>query len=199
MPRISFLSLSGVLPCHAVPFLCDSLFIIPLSFRFVKGFSKVFLKFFSKLHFNLWFDSPTSQEAVSFCSLVLGARLLYHFSFRLSRGFPKVFSDFFSSVFWKPFLLSVGLDFSWVLFSSACIVYHFFPLLSTPFRNFLWVFLFYSISRAPVCHFHVICRKPRRDNPAGLCIVCNQISGISISTSWPASADFAIPSIIAWL
>ena len=116
-------------------------------FSVCQGVFQKFFEVFSELHFSLWFDSPTSQEAVSFCSLVLGARLLYHFSFRLSRGFPKVFSDFFSSVFWKPFLLSVGLDFSWVLFSSACIVYHFFPLLSTPFRNFLWFFLFYSISQ----------------------------------------------------
>ena len=199
MPRISFLSLSGVLPCHAVPFLCDSLFIIPLSFRFVKGFFKSFLKFFR--NFILTFDSTPRLPKKRYLFAPSFWALDYYITFlSVCQGvFQKFFSDFFSSVFWKPFLLSVGLDFYWVLFSSACIVYHFFPFLSTPFRNFLWVFLFYGISRAPVCHFHVICRKPRRDNPAGLCIVCNQISGISISTSWPASADFAIPSIIAWL
>ena len=40
---------SGESPCRSVPSLCDSLYIIPHFLSLVKGFSKSFLKFFSKV------------------------------------------------------------------------------------------------------------------------------------------------------
>ena len=58
------------------------LFIISHPFRFVKGFLKSFLKFFSSSFRNL---SPARRKCLT----------LYHISFRLSRGFSKVFSTFF--------------------------------------------------------------------------------------------------------
>ena len=72
-------------------------------FSVCQGVFQKFFEVFFEASFNLCFDSRTSQEAVSFCSLVLGARLLYHFSFRLSRGFPKVFFGFFLIRFLEAF------------------------------------------------------------------------------------------------
>ena len=82
---LSFPSLSGVLPCHAVPFLCDSLFIIPLSFPFVKRFFKSFLSFFEVL-----------SEALT--SVLDATYILYHILSRLSSGFRKILEILFSTL-----------------------------------------------------------------------------------------------------
>ena len=70
-----------------VPVLADSLYIIPHSFSFVKGFFESFLIFFKVFSKALVCQA---LYAVFWC-LSQGARILYHKPSVLSRGFLKVF------------------------------------------------------------------------------------------------------------
>ena len=72
-------------------------------FSVCQGVFQKFFEVFFEASFQPLIRLPDFPRSGIFCSLVLGARLLYHFSFRLSRGFPKVFSDFFLIRFLEVF------------------------------------------------------------------------------------------------
>ncbi len=107
---------SSACPVFHRAMLCRFFATAYLLYHFLFGlsrvFSKVFLKFFRS--FILTFDSTPRLPKKRYLFAPSFWALDYYITFlSVCQGvFQKFFSDFFSSVFWKPFLLSVGLDFS---------------------------------------------------------------------------------------
>ena len=106
--------------------LSESLFIIPQIFAFVKYFLKVFSTFF-----KVFFSHPLLFVAVVFGDLRILSQTF---------SFVKGVSIFFRSFFQLLFLSTVFSNLRSL--SATCVVYHFYPLLSTVFFNFFRVLCF---------------------------------------------------------
>ena len=108
---------SGESPCRSVPSLCDSLYIIPHFLSLVKGFSKSFLKFFSKVF-------RKTSETVSFSHRLASGWYFLHPHFQALDYYTtfcsvcqEVFRKFFE-VFSLAFVFDKPLRIRFVRFPS---------------------------------------------------------------------------------
>ena len=97
---------SGFAPCQVVPF-WDSLYIIPLSFRFVKGFFKSFSKFFFEAPFFFRPTPPNIPSGGIFCRPLFERSIIISLSGSFVKGFSKIFLKKFLEAF--PFIGRNGI------------------------------------------------------------------------------------------
>lgn len=113
---------SGESPCRSVPSLCDSLYIIPHFLLLVKGFSKSFLKFFSKAF-------RKASETVSFSHRLASGWYFLHPHFQ-ALDYYTTFCSVCQEVFRKFFeVFFVGFRSSTSRYGFASSA---FPLASVP-------------------------------------------------------------------
>ena len=149
------------------------------------------------------FLQPVRCPTVPFCAVSLRQPIYYTTFFSVCQEvFQKFFEVFFGTSFGLLFLSqSRGpvVSFSCPLFGRSIII----PLSVSLVKGFLLKKM-HKIRPFPISEFNRfhnpsqrMCKAPQTSVCGALKTESNQTSGMLISTSCPASADFAIPSIIA--